>query len=162
LSRTFQIAQPFTGLTVLENIMLGAFIHTTDRRQAEAEALAIARQTGLGEQLQVEARSLTVGGMKRLEVARALATRPRILLLDEVMAGLYPTDIDKAIAMIRRIRESGVSVVMIEHMMQAVMALSDRVIVINEGQVLTSGTPQEVVENPQVIEAYLGKGYRHA
>lgn len=162
LSRTFQIAQPFTGLTVLENIMLGAFIHTTDRRQAEAEALAIAQQTGLADQLQVEARSLTVGGMKRLEVARALATRPRILLLDEVMAGLNPTDIEKAIAMIRRIRESGVSVVMIEHMMQAVMALSDRIIVINEGQVLTSGTPREVVENPQVIEAYLGKGYRHA
>ncbi len=162
LSRTFQIAQPFTGLTVLENIMLGAFIHTPDRRQAEAEALMIAEQTGLTEQLRVEARSLTVGGMKRLEVARALATRPRILLLDEVMAGLNPTDIDKAITMIRRVRGSGVSVVLIEHMMQAVMALSDRIIVINEGQVLTSGTPQEVVENPQVIEAYLGKGYQHA
>ena len=162
LSRTFQTALPFTSLTVLENIMLGAFMNTADRAEAEAVALEIAELTDLRELLDVEARNLTVGGVKRLEVARAMASRPTILLLDEVMAGLNPTDIERAIAMIRRVRESGVSVVMIEHMMQAVMALSDRIVVISEGAVLTSGSPREVVENPQVIEAYLGREQRHA
>jgi branched-chain amino acid transport system permease protein len=162
LGRTFQIARPFTGLTVLENIMLGAFIHTADREEAEARALEIAKLTDLDTALDTPARSLTVGGMKRLEVARALATRPKVLLLDEVLAGLNPTDIERAIPMLRRIRDAGVSILMIEHMMQATMALSDRIIVINEGSVLVSGTPREVVENPLVIEAYLGKEYTHA
>jgi len=162
LGRTFQIAKPFTGLTVLENIMLGAFINTRDREQAEQIALSVAEQTDLLKYLNAEARSLTVGGMKRLEIARALATRPRILLLDEVMAGLNPTDIEKAIQMIKRIRDSGVSVLLIEHMMQATMALSDRIIVLNEGAVLVTGSPKEVVENPAVIEAYLGKEYQDA
>ncbi|WP_028354949.1 ABC transporter permease subunit [Bordetella petrii] len=162
LGRTFQIAKPFTGLSVLENIMLGAFIRTANRDEAEQIARRVAEQTDLTAALDIEARSLTVGGMKRLEVARALAIQPKILLLDEVMAGLNPTDIEKAIAMIRRIRDSGVSVLLIEHMMRATMALSDRIIVINEGAVLVSGKPQEVVENPAVIEAYLGKEYQDA
>jgi len=162
LGRTFQIAKPFTGLTVLENIMLGAFIHTSDRDEAEQIALKVAEQTDLVKYLNTEARSLTVGGMKRLEVARALAIKPRILLLDEVMAGLNPTDIEKSIQMIRRIRDSGVSVLLIEHMMQATMALSDRIIVLNEGGVLVSGAPKDVVENPAVIEAYLGKEFQDA
>ncbi|GAB1576309.1 ABC transporter permease subunit [Bordetella petrii] len=162
LGRTFQIAKPFTGLSVLENIMLGAFIRTANRDEAEQIARRVAEQTDLTAALGIEARSLTVGGMKRLEVARALAIQPKILLLDEVMAGLNPTDIEKAIAMIRRIRDSGVSVLLIEHMMRATMALSDRIIVINEGAVLVSGKPQEVVENPAVIEAYLGKEYQDA
>ncbi|MCZ8390088.1 ABC transporter permease subunit [Achromobacter xylosoxidans] len=162
LGRTFQIAKPFTGLTVLENIMLGAFIRTADREEAEQIALKVAEETDLLKYLNTEARSLTVGGMKRLEIARALAIRPRILLLDEVMAGLNPTDIEKSIKMIRRIRDSGVSVLLIEHMMQATMALSDRIIVLNEGAVLVSGAPRDVVENPAVIEAYLGKEYQDA
>jgi branched-chain amino acid transport system permease protein len=162
LGRTFQIARPFTGLSVLENIMLGAFINTSDHDEAEQIARAVAEQTNLTRHLHIEARNLTVGGMKRLEVARALATRPRILLLDEVMAGLNPTDIAAAIQMIRAIRDSGVSILLIEHMMRATMALSDRIIVINEGSVLASGAPQEVVENPAVIEAYLGKEYQDA
>jgi branched-chain amino acid transport system permease protein len=162
LGRTFQIAKPFTGLTVLENIMLGAFIRTSDRDEAEHIALKVAEQTDLVKSLNIEARSLTVGGMKRLEVARARAIKPRILLLDEVMAGLNPTDIEKSIQMIRRIRDSGVSVLLIEHMMQATMALSDRIIVLNEGAVLVSGAPKDVVENPAVIEAYLGKEYQDA
>ena len=162
MGRTFQIARPFTGLTVLENIMLGAFIDTSKRDQAERIALRVAQQTDLVKYLNTEARNLTVGGMKRLEIARALATGPKVLLLDEVMAGLNPTDVEKAIQMIRRIRDSGVSILLIEHMMQATMALSDRIIVINEGGVLVSGLPQEVVENPAVIEAYLGKEYNDA
>jgi branched-chain amino acid transport system permease protein len=162
LGRTFQIAKPFTGLTVLENIMLGAFIRTSNRDEAEQIALKVAEQTDLLKHLNTEARSLTVGGMKRLEIARALAIKPRILLLDEVMAGLNPTDIEKSIQMIRRIRDSGVSVLLIEHMMQATMALSDRIIVLNEGGVLVSGAPKDVVENPAVIEAYLGKEYQDA
>ena len=143
-------------------VMLGAFIHTSDRDEAEQIALKVAEQTDLVKYLNTEARSLTVGGMKRLEVARALAIKPRILLLDEVMAGLNPTDIEKSIQMIRRIRDSGVSVLLIEHMMQATMALSDRIIVLNEGGVLVSGAPKDVVENPAVIEAYLGKEYQDA
>ena len=162
VGRTFQIVQPFSGLTVRENIMLGAFMHTTQRAEAEALAREIAELTDLVPLLDTEARSLTVGGMKRLEVARALATRPRVLLLDEVLAGLNPSDVDKAIAMIRRIRDTGVSVLMIEHLMRATMALSDRIVVINLGQVLREGSPLDVVNDPEVIKAYLGDGYSHA
>jgi branched-chain amino acid transport system permease protein len=162
VGRTFQIAQPFAGLSVLENIMLGAFMHTRVRVEAESIARDVAEITDLTSLLDTEAHSLTVGGMKRLEVARALATRPRALLLDEVMAGLNPADISRAIDMVRRIRDSGVAVLMIEHMMQATMALSDRIIVINAGRMLKEGKPSEVVNDPQVIQAYLGKGYLDA
>ncbi|WP_250477918.1 MULTISPECIES: branched-chain amino acid ABC transporter ATP-binding protein/permease [unclassified Caballeronia] len=162
IGRTFQIAQPFAGLSVLENIMLGAFMNTRVRMEAESIAREVAEITDLTSLLDTEARSLTVGGMKRLEVARALATRPRALLLDEVMAGLNPADIARAISMVRRIRESGIAVLMIEHMMQATMALSDRIIVINAGRMLKEGKPSDVVNDPEVIQAYLGKGYLDA
>jgi branched-chain amino acid transport system permease protein len=162
IGRTFQIAQPFSGLSVLENIMLGAFMHTKNRAEAEHIAREVAQQTELVAQLDMDAKNLTMGGLKRLEVARALATRPRVLLLDEVMAGLNPADVERAIRMVRRIRDSGVSVLLIEHLMQATMALSDRIMVVNLGKILISGTPDEVVNNPEVIEAYLGKEYLRA
>jgi branched-chain amino acid transport system permease protein len=142
--------------------MLGAFMHTRVRVEAESIAREVAEITDLTSLLDTEARSLTVGGMKRLEVARALATRPRALLLDEVMAGLNPADIARAINMVRRIRDSGIAVLMIEHMMQATMALSDRIIVINAGRMLKEGKPSDVVNDPEVIQAYLGKGYLDA
>ena len=162
VGRTFQIVQPFAGLTVLENLLLGAFMRTKGRDQAEALARSVAELTELTPLLDTEARSLTVGGMKRLEIARALATSPRVLLLDEVLAGLNPSDVARAIVMIRRIRESGVSVLMIEHLMQATMALSDRIVVIHLGKVLKEGLPAEVANDVDVIQAYLGKGYTHA
>jgi branched-chain amino acid transport system permease protein len=161
IGRTFQIAQPFADLTVLENIMLGAFLNTRAPAEAARQARRVAELTDLSPMLDMRARNLTVGGMKRLEMARALATQPRVLLLDEVLAGLNPADVSRAIGIIRRVRDSGVSVLMIEHIMQAVMQLSDRVVVINSGSVLCEGTPTEVVSDPRVIEAYLGKDYAH-
>jgi branched-chain amino acid transport system permease protein len=162
IGRTFQIAQPFADLSVLENIMLGSFMHTSSPGEAGTMARKVAKLTDLSGLLEIRARNLTMGGMKRLEMARALATQPRVLLLDEVLAGLNPADVLKAVEIIRRVRDSGVSVLMIEHIMQAVMQLSDRIVVINSGSVLCEGVPNEVMTDSRVIEAYLGKEYTHA
>ncbi|WP_246160524.1 ABC transporter permease subunit [Aureimonas fodinaquatilis] len=161
IGRTFQIVQPFAAMTVEENIMVGAFYRHHDEKNAREAARETAWRMGLGPLLQNEARGLTIGGLKRLEVARVMAMEPRILLLDEVMAGINQTDVRRAIDLMLAIRDTGVSIIAIEHVMQAVMSLSDRVIVLASGEVIAEGAPQEIVRNPQVIEAYLGKEFTH-
>ncbi len=156
--RTFQITQPFAKLTVHENIAVGAYQRFAQREAAWEHARAIARQVGMERMLEQPSADLTVAGRKRLELARALATSPRLLLLDEVMAGLNPSEILEIIAIIRAIRDSGVTVLLIEHVMHAVMSLSDHIYVLSYGKIIAEGDPQQVVSNPAVIEAYLGRG----
>lgn len=158
IARTFQIVQPFAGLTVRENIAVGAHLHRANRRDALDHAEAVAQRVGLGPQLDKPAAALTVAGRKRLELAKALATDPKLLLLDEVMAGLNPAEIDEIIPVIRGIRQSGVTILLIEHVMRAVMNLSEHAWVLNNGSLIASGTPQQIAADPQVIEAYLGHG----
>jgi branched-chain amino acid transport system permease protein len=162
IGRTFQIVQPFGRLTVLENIMIGAFHKYRSASEARLKALKVARQVRLYEDRHTVASKLTVGGLKRLEVARVLAMEPQILLLDEVMAGQHQTDVNLAVEMIRNIRDKGVTVIAIEHNMHAIMKISDRVVVFNSGRTIAEGTPGEVARNPVVIEAYLGEEYIHA
>ena len=156
--RTFQITQPFAKITVRENIMVGAYFTTADRRAAAAKAEAVAAQVGMADQLDQNGADLTVAGRKRLELARALATGPRLLLLDEVMAGLNPTEISEIVAIIKSIRQSGVTILLIEHVMLAVTSLAERVYVLNQGRMIAEGTPAAIAENPLVVEAYLGHG----
>ncbi len=156
--RTFQITQPFAGLSVMENIRVGAFLRDADPKRAEGEAREIGTRLGLGPFLDRSAAALTVSGRKRLEVARALATRPRLLLLDEVMAGLNPSELNEIVALIRDVRASGVTILLIEHIMQAVMALADTAYVLAEGALIAKGTPREIAGDARVIEAYLGHG----
>ncbi len=156
--RTFQVTQPFAGLTVAENIRVGAFLRVHSPAEAMAQAREVGTRLGLGPMLDRPAAALTVAGRKRLEVARALATRPRLLLLDEVMAGLNPTEITEIVALIRAVRDGGVTVLLIEHIMQAVAALAEDVFVLAEGQLIARGTPRQVAGDARVIEAYLGHG----
>ena len=158
MTRTFQIVQPFAAQTVRENIAVGAHLHLSGRRDALDRAEQVAQQVGLGPQLDKLASDLTVAGRKRLELARALATQPRLLLLDEVLAGLNPQEIADMIPVVRGIAHSGVTVLMIEHVMQAVMSLAEQVWVLAQGQLIASGSPAEVTRHPRVVEAYLGQG----
>jgi branched-chain amino acid transport system ATP-binding protein len=158
IARTFQIVQPFAAQTVRENIAVGAHLSRASRRAALAHAERIAEQLGLAAQLDKVAANLTVAGRKRLELARALATGPKLLLLDEVLAGLNPQEIAEVLPVVRGIRDSGVTVFMIEHVMQAVMNLADAVFVLNDGRLIAEGPPAQIAGDARVIEAYLGHG----
>ncbi len=158
IARTFQIVQPFAGLSVRDNILVGAFLRHGSRAAALKVAESVAREVGLARMLDRAADTLTVAGRKRLELARALATGPKLLLLDEVLAGLNPSEIRDIVPVIRSLCDRGVSILMIEHVMQAVMQLSEHVFVLAEGSIIAEGTPAQVAADAKVIEAYLGHG----
>jgi branched-chain amino acid transport system ATP-binding protein len=158
IGRTFQIVKPFAGLSVLDNVVVGALLREKRVAAAKAHAARILERLGLAAKRDMPASSLTLPDRKRLEVARALATRPRLLLLDEVMAGLRPTECDQMVAVFRELnRAEGLTILLIEHVMRAVMALAQRIVVLNYGQIIARGTPEEVVRNPAVLECYLGE-----
>ena len=158
IGRTFQIVKPFAGLSVLDNVMVGAFLRERHAAAARALSTRILERLGLGAKRDLPASSLTLPDRKRLEVARALATRPQLLLLDEVMAGLRPTECDRMVAVFRELnRADGTTLLLIEHVMRAVMALARHICVLHHGEVIARGTPEQVVRDPAVLECYLGE-----
>jgi branched-chain amino acid transport system ATP-binding protein len=157
IARTFQIVKPFPGLSVRENVTLAAFLRRPDRKEAEAAAGSVLERVGLAGRLNELASRLTLMDQKRLEVAKALATEPRLLLLDEPMGGLNATEVGVATDLVERIRASGVTIILVEHVMKAIMRISDRVVVMNQGEKIAEGPPARVVDEPAVLAAYFGK-----
>ena len=156
IARTFQVVKPFPRLSVRENVTLAAFSHEAARRRAEALAAHVLERVGLHDKLDSLAADLTLGEQKRLEIARALATDPKLLLLDEPMGGLNPREVNAACALVEQIRADGVSVILVEHVMKAIMRISNRIVVIHHGEKIADGSPERVVNDPGVIAAYLG------
>lgn len=157
IARTFQVVKPFARLTVLENVMVGAFASQARRVDAERAARAVLERVGLDAQAGLIAGSLTLADRKRMEIARCLATRPRLLLMDEAMCGLNLTEMQAMIALVRSLRDEGLTVILVEHIMDAIAELADDVIALNGGLVLAQGTPARVLGDPRVVEAYLGE-----
>ncbi len=159
ISRTYQLVRPFSSLTVYENVLVGIYFGSEgsqEGRSVEDEGIELLRLTGLLQKANIAAKNLTLVGRKQLEIARALATRPKVLLLDEAISGLNPSETETVMTLIREIRGRGITVVMIEHIMKAVMGLSDRILVLNFGELIAQGTPDQISKNKAVIEAYLG------
>jgi branched-chain amino acid transport system ATP-binding protein len=159
IGRTFQVPATFEGMSVLDNVMVGAYLRHPHRNDAREHARQILELTGLKAQSGLPAHSLGTPGRKRLEIARVLATNPRLMLLDESLAGLTPTELQEAIALVRKIHEMGVTIVIVEHIMEVIMTLTKRVLVFNQGHVIASGKPEDIVKDEAVIEAYLGGGH---
>jgi branched-chain amino acid transport system ATP-binding protein len=158
IGRTFQIVKPFAGLSVLDNVMVGGFLKEKTQAGARSVAMNVLKKLHLDAKADLPASSLTLPDRKRLEVARALATRPKLLLLDEVMAGLRPTECDEMVAVFRDLaRTDGLTILLIEHVMRAVMALAQKVVVLHHGEIIAGGAPADVVRNPAVLECYLGE-----
>ncbi|WP_316193932.1 ABC transporter ATP-binding protein [Bradyrhizobium sp. SZCCHNRI1029] len=160
IGRTFQVVKSFESMTVIENVIVGALVRTTNMREARRKAHEVLEFCGLGARADVLASDLVPSEKRRLEVARALATEPKLLLLDEVLTGLTPVESQKGVELVRRVRDTGITVLMVEHVMEIVMPLVDRAIVLDLGKVLIEGKPTDVVRDPKVISAYLGD--RHA
>jgi len=156
LARTFQVAKPFGAMTVLDNVMTGAFLRDKNTAAARGKAREAIEFVGLSAREQTAAKDLTTIDQRRLEMARALATEPRLLLLDEVMAGLNPAEIDQAVALVGKLSQRGLTIVIVEHVMRAIMAVARHIVVLDHGQKIAEGAPKQIVENPEVIRAYLG------
>jgi len=161
VGRTFQVPATFEDMTILDNVMVGAFLRHPHRSAAREHALQILDLVGLKDRQNLRARSLGTPGRKRLEIARVLATGPRLMLLDEALAGLTPVELQQAIALVKKIHQTGVTLVIVEHIMEVIMTLAARVIVFNQGHVIAQGRPADVVKEEAVIEAYLGRGHRN-
>jgi len=157
IARTFQVVKPLQRMSVLDNVIASAFLRVKIRAQAEEIALETIKFTGLLDDRNVISKGLPLGKRKKLEIARALATQPEMILLDESFAGLNPTELDESIGIIRKIKERGITIMIIEHHMKVIMAISDRIVVLSYGQKLAEGTPHEIANNPLVVEAYLGE-----